>query len=139
MAPVGLDLDVRALRAELDLTNDAFRVFAARVVGREHDSVREARSDVAHERTLGAVPLAATAEDDPELRLRERPRRVEELAESVVGVRIVHDDVEGHARHLHLLEAPGGSRNPLERLEDRGGLEAERPSAPKAARRFATL
>ena len=61
-APVGLDL-LPAVHAREDLLDDRVGLLAARIVGRDDDAVGEAADDLAHQRPLGAVAVAAAAED----------------------------------------------------------------------------
>ena len=65
------------------------RILAARVVGGDDDQVAEASGDGAHQRTLRAIAIAAAAEDGDDAPARSVPRRLEQIAERVVGVRVV--------------------------------------------------
>ena len=70
-APVELELEL-AGRAGRDLGGDRRRVLAARVVGGEDRPVGERGDDLAHQRPLAAVAVAAGAEDDREPAVAER-------------------------------------------------------------------
>ena len=59
---VGLDLRIAGHPGD-DLVDDRLRVLAPRVVGRDDRRVGEAGGDVAHERPLAPVAVAAAAED----------------------------------------------------------------------------
>ena len=69
----------RRHEAALDLFDDPERILRARVVGRQHDEIAQPRGDGAHQRPLGAIAIAAAAEDGDEPALGERPRRLEQI------------------------------------------------------------
>ena len=80
----------------------AQRIFAARIVGGEHDEIAAPPGGLAHQRTLGAVAVAAATEhsdDSPRTSVArdELARQSSEIAQRVVGVSVVDDDGEGLA------------------------------------------
>ena len=103
-----------------DLGDDRLGILAARVVGGDDRDVGELGGELAHQRPLAAVAVAAgTDDDDDAVPVRELARRAQHLLERVGLVRVVDDDVErlagvdrleaaGHAAHR--LEAAAGSR-----------------------------
>ena len=62
-APIGVDLDVEPGALE-DVLDDRERLLRARVVGGDDRDVRELGCDLAHQRPLPAIAVAAGAEDD---------------------------------------------------------------------------
>src|SRR5215813_9713816 len=48
------------------LVDDRFRTLGSRIVGGHPHAVAEPRGDLAHDRPLGPIAIAATAEDDAE-------------------------------------------------------------------------
>ena len=66
-----------------DLSDDRLRGLGARVVDGDHGQVGQAAGDLAHERPLGPVAVAAAAEDHDHLSLGDRPRRPEDVVEGV--------------------------------------------------------
>src|SRR5262245_5950830 len=64
-------LSTGAARADHDLVDDRLRPLRARVVGGHPHLIAEPRRDLAHDRPLGAVAVAAAAEDDGESPARE--------------------------------------------------------------------
>ena len=97
----------RAVMPALDLFDDAVRILAARVVRRHDDEVAQPAGDRAHQRTLRAIAIAAAAEHRDQPAARQRPRRLEQVAQRVVGVRVVDDDGHFVAGAGHDLEAAG--------------------------------
>ena len=63
-APVGLDHPRGRSMPGQDLGDDRVRILAARVVGRDDHAVGELLGHRAHQRALGAIAVAAAAEDD---------------------------------------------------------------------------
>ena len=78
--------------AALDLLDDPAGILAARIVRRDHDHVAQPAGDRAHQRALRAIAIAAAAEHRDQPPARQRPRRLEQVAQRVVGVRVVDDD-----------------------------------------------
>src|SRR3954452_18298543 len=104
-AAVDLDLDARLAALE-DRFDDRARVLVARVVGGDDRDVGPLAGDRAHERALGAVAVAAGAEDDDQAVLGERPGGAQDVVERVRGVGVVDE----HRERLALvdgLEAAG--------------------------------
>ena len=85
-AAVGLDADVPAADPGDDLGDDRVGVLRARVVGGDDDLVGQARGDLAHERALAAVAVAARAEDDDDAPAREVARGVAGRDSSASGL-----------------------------------------------------
>ena len=84
-APVGIDLDVHPGALE-DVLDDRERLLAARVVGRDIDDVGEIGGDLAHQRPLAAVAVAAGAEDARARGRRSSSRAVRSTLSSESGV-----------------------------------------------------
>ena len=63
------------------------------------DEIAQPRGDGAHQRPLRAIAIAAAAEHRDQPAGRERPRRLEQVLQRVVGVRVVddHADVVGRS------------------------------------------
>ena len=70
-------------------------LFRARIVGRRDRDVGPAPGDLAHRRPLAAVPVAAAAEDENDLLVRELAHRREQPLEGVGGVGVVDEDRVG--------------------------------------------
>ena len=66
-----------------------------------------------------AVAIAAAPEDGDEASGRERPRRLEQVTQGVVGVGVVDEDVEGLA-NVHPLGAAGHAGEPSRGQQRRG-------------------
>ena len=84
----------------------AQRIFAARIVGGQHDEIAAASGRLAHQRTLGAVAIAAATEhcDDSGGRSAARDELAGqggEIAQRIVGMSIVHD----HGERLAAIDA----------------------------------
>ena len=71
------------------------------------DEVAQPRRDRAHQRALGAIAIAAAAEDRDDPAGRQRTRGLEQVLERVVGVRVVDDDADVVAGSRDDLEAAG--------------------------------
>ena len=102
--------------AAADLFDDGRGIFAARIVRRDHHDVAQARRHHAHQRTLRAVAIAATPKDGDEAASRERPRRLEQVAQGVVGVGVVDDHrdaIVGRRDHFESAGHPGLARQAL--------------------------
>ena len=146
-APVRLDCEPRAVAARLasprrdDLRDDRLRVLRARVVGGDDGEVGQARGDLAHQRALVAVAVAAAAEhaDAAAARRSSSARRAEDVLQRVGRVGVVDEHGERLAL-LDRLEAPGAPAP--RRRERRGGVvrvrrrgRARRRSPPGRSRR----
>ena len=88
-------------------------------------AVAEPRGDLAHDRPLAAIAVAAAAEDDAEPAARELRAVVSDALEGVGRVGVVDDDQERLAGP-HLLEASRHGADRREGLGDGGRLEAQR-------------
>src|SRR5664280_2139940 len=84
--------------------------FAARIVGRRPGEVRPLLHGARHQRPLRAVAVAAAAENDQQTAGGDRAEHAQRIAQRVVGVRVIHEDVEG----LALLDAFHAARHALE-------------------------
>ncbi len=93
------------------------------------------RGDMPHQRPLRPVTVAAGAEHRDEPRRRERPRRLEQVLQRVVGVRVVDDDRDVVARRRtrpgSARERPRGRRCPARRRRS-AGRRRRRPRSPPA-------
>src|SRR5262249_45264776 len=89
-APVGLarvaTLASTAPHALHDLVDDRVRALRARIVRRDPHTIGQARGDLAHDRSLAAIAIAAAAEDDGEAALRELARGGQHALERVRGM-----------------------------------------------------
>ena len=138
---IGLD-DVRhvdAADAHQGVVHDGQRIFGARIVAGQHHEVAGLGGRLSHQRTLGAVAIAAAAEKRDDALGVEAARHRDDVAQRVVGVRVVHHDDERLA-FIHALEAPGhGLADRRCRARSlRAAMPYERP-APQAARMLYTL
>ena len=120
---VGLDVLVAGHAGE-DLLDDRGRLLAARVVGRDDRAVGEAAHDLAHQRALGAVAVAAAAEDAEKPSRREAACLGEHVLESLRRVRVV-DEYRERLALVHRLEAPGHAGQVLDAPDDRVVLDPE--------------
>ncbi len=108
---IGLDgiADIAGFEAGLDFSEDGARIFGARVVAGGDDEVASLPCGQAHLGAFGAIAIAAAAEDSEDAATGLRghlARKSSEIAERVVGVRVVDDDGEGLAG-VDGLEAAG--------------------------------
>ncbi len=97
------------LEPGLDFGEDRARIFGARIVAGGDDEVASLARGVAHLGALGAVAIAAAAEerDDAAAGFRgQLARESDEVAQRVVGVRVVDDHGKGLAR-IDGLKAAG--------------------------------
>src|SRR3954470_24980226 len=117
-AAVGLDLDPCVAALE-DRGDDRRGVLVARVVRRDDRDVGPLARDRAHERALGAVTVAAGAEDHDEAVLRQRTGGAQDVVEGVGGVGVVDEDRERLAL-VDGLEAAGDLGGVREGVGDRG-------------------
>ena len=102
-----------------DLPADRRRVLTARVVVGNDDAIRQAAGDLAHDRPLAAVAVAAAAEHDPQPRLGVRRDRLQDRLERARRVGVVDEDLAARRRARDPLHAPGHAFEPGQRL-DRG-------------------
>ena len=84
-------------------------VLGARVVVRDHDVVGEAGGDLAHQRALAGVAVAAAAEHDQEPPSRVRPQRLQRLGQGLGLVGVV-DERRGSGRMAGHQLHPAGRR-----------------------------
>ena len=117
LGAVGLDGERRlaALQSGQRVVDDRHRVLAARIVGGEDDEIAAAPGGFAHQRALGAIAIAAAAEDGDHLAAaagNEFAGKRGEIAQRVVGVGVIHHHGEGLAG-VHALEASGHAGQPL--------------------------
>src|SRR2546426_8194965 len=110
---VGLDrvaarLGTGRAHTDEDLVDDRLRPLRAGVVRGHPDPVGEAGGDLAHDRALAAIAVAATPEDHAQTPPSELARRGQHALERVGSVGIVHDDQERLSR-AHLLESDSPS------------------------------
>ena len=77
------------------------RIFGARIVRGDDDEVAQPGGDRSHQRPLRAIAIAAAAEHRNHSLLSQRPRRLQQVFQRIVGMRVVdHDsDVVVCARH----------------------------------------
>src|SRR5439155_18092614 len=75
--------------ADQDLADDRLRPLRAGIVGGHPHAVAEPCGDLAHDRPLAAVAVAAAAEDDAEPPTRELPGRGQHALKGVRGVGVV--------------------------------------------------
>ncbi len=133
-APIGLHLDLGATPgAGEDLLDDGLRILRARVVGGYDEHVRQLPGGPSHERALGAVAVAAAAEDAHEPTLRDLPRRAQDVRERVRGVGIVDE----HRERLALvdrLEAAGNACDMRDAAHDRIVGQARGAARPRRRR-----
>jgi hypothetical protein len=97
------------------IVHDGQRIFRARVVGGEHTKSLPFAGGLAHQRALGAIAIASAAEqrDDfaPPAAGAARNKIASqrgEVAERIVGVRVVHNHRERLAA-IDALKAPGNA------------------------------
>lgn len=124
-----------------DLLDDCDRILAARIVGRQHDDVGEARGDRAHHGPLAAIPVPAATEHDDDARLvgHVRPgafgaHRGQHLLEAGRGVGVV-DDRDHPARALDGLEPAGNPLHLPEPLDDGVRFDTEGPGRARRGER----
>ena len=92
--PVGNFLVPVGSKAGSHFGENLRRVFAAGVVGGEDGPVGGLLGGGGHERTLGAVAVAAASEDGDETIRLEFSERPQHIAQGVLGVRIIHENLE---------------------------------------------
>ena len=106
-----------------DLVDDAERVLAARIVRRHDDHVAQASGDGTHQRPLGPIAIAAAAEHGNQPAGRQRPRRLEQIAQRIVGVCVVDDHGDAVGFGGDDLEPAGDAGQRLNTLFD--GVERQ--------------
>src|SRR3954454_17588914 len=130
-AAVDLHLDPAAGSLE-DLADDGLRRLVAGVVGGDDRDVGALTGDRAHERALGAVAVAAGAEDHDEAVLRERAGGAQDVVERVGRVGVVDEDRERLAL-VDGLEAAGDLGGVREGVGDRVVGDAQGPDGGDGA------
>ena len=108
---IGLDgvADAGGFERGFNLGKDGARIFGARIVAGGNHEVASLARGVAHLGALGAVAIAAAAEerDDAAAGLRRQlAGQGDQVAQRVVGVRVVHNDGEGLAAHRPAESGP---------------------------------
>ena len=120
----------------LDVLDDRRRILGPRVVRGQDHQVAEARRHGAHQRTLGAVAIAAAAEHRDDALRRQRARRLEQVLQRIVGVGVVDDDADvvlGARDELEAARArPARARGPLR--SPPAARRARRRRRPRRAR-----
>jgi len=97
------------LQTDDNVADDFQRIFQARIVVGENREVAQAARDFAHDRALGTVFAAAAAEERNDAPLGLSSRAVSnKILQSVVRVRVIHNDKERLAEH-DLLKAAGNA------------------------------
>ena len=119
-----------------DLGDDRVGVLRARVVGGDDRDIGEPRGDLAHQRALAAVAVAAGAEDaeDAPAAVDQLARGAQDVLERVGGVGVVDE----HREVLTLLDGLEAPRHPhaaRERGEERVEVAAERVHRGERAER----
>src|SRR5439155_13539949 len=87
----------RALQANHGIVNNCERIFAARVIGGQHNEIAAPTGGLAHYGTFGTIPVASAAKHGDYLAyLASTPDKLategREIAKCIVGMGIVHDD-----------------------------------------------
>src|SRR5439155_2610227 len=87
----------RALQSDHGIVDNCERIFAARVIGGQHHEITAPAGGLAHYWALGAIAIAAAAKhsDHPTFlasTLDKLATESREIAECIIGMRIVHDD-----------------------------------------------
>ena len=96
------------MHADDRVVNDQQRIFAARIVRSQHDDVARASGRLSHQRTLGAVPVAAATEQrDDAARGIEFLRGGQQVAQRIIGVRVIHN----HQKRLAQIDALEAARH----------------------------
>ena len=127
------------LQAGLNFGENRQRIFGARIVAGGDDEIASLARGLAHLGPLGAVAIAAAAEqrDHAPAGLRGHlPRQGSQIAQRIVGVRVVHD----HGERLARIDRLKAARNGLEAAEqtrrDRSKETPRACAAVKAASRL---
>ena len=97
---------IGAAQAHQRVVHDGERILRARIVAGEHHEVAQLAGGLPHQRALGAVAVAAAAEQRDHALGAEAARHRDDVAQRVVGVGVVHHDDERLA-FVHPLEAAG--------------------------------
>ena len=112
--------------AALNLLDDLPGILAARVVGGDDDEIAQPSGHRAHERPLGPIAVAAAAEHRDQPAAGQRPRRLEQVAQRVVGVGVVDDDRHPVLVARNDLKASGHALERLNSAFDRIERQIER-------------
>ncbi len=124
--------------AGVRLVDDGLRIFRARVVRRDDHLVRVAPGGAGHARPLGAIAVAAAAEDHPQppARRNDRPQRGQDVLERVIGVGVVdeHRERSRPDRSPAPVDPAARRSRPGRRADRPSGHPAGRPRPPPAAR-----
>ena len=124
--PVDLDQEPARPGAAGDalghLVDDRLRVLGAGVVGGDHGHVGQPPGDLAHQRPLGPVAVAAAAEDHDHPAAGDRPGRPEQVVEGVGGVGVV----DQHGERLAGVDPLEAAGHPVQGLEPgHGGAQVD--------------
>ena len=103
--------------ASLDLVQNLFGVFRSRIIARGNDNIAKLRRKLAHNRTLAMVSIAAATEHRYNFAFDDLPRRLQDVLNSVGGVRVVDYDFKGRGRK-NSLETAGHALKVLQSLLD---------------------
>ena len=114
---------VGAADAHQGIVHDGQRIFGARVVAGQHHEVAGFGGRLPHQRTLGAVAVAAAAEKRDDALGVEPAGHGDDVAQRIVGMRVVHHDDEGLA-FIDALEAPGHGLQIGDAARDHFGRQA---------------
>ena len=127
LAAIGLHciFHTRFLQSNDGIVDDGERIFGARVIGGEHDEIASLAGGLAHQGTLSAIAIATAAEQGNDFSFQAGLRNKVagqrgEVAERVVGVRVVDDNREGLAA-IDALEPAGNAGKVEYSLRDRFG------------------
>src|SRR5262252_4207207 len=136
--PVGNCLMLRepTRDARHDVGDDRLRWLAPWIIGGDPHVIGEARGDLAHERPLAAIAIAAAAEDDgePAARAAQLARGLQRTLERVGSMGVV-DHHEERLPRLHPLEASRDGGDGAEGARDKCGSMPRAMPTPVAARR----
>ncbi len=90
------------------------------------DEIAQARCDRTHQRALGAIAIAAASEDGDHTSGRERPRRLEQVLQRIVGMGVIDDHADVVAGVRDDLKAAGHVRELGDAFFDRAERHVER-------------
>ena len=112
---------VGVLHALEDVIDDGLGLLGARIIAGDNAEIREVSRDAAHLRALGAVAVAAAAEQRNNTALGKAANGLEHVLHAVRRVRVIDEHgVVGVGRHdLHAALNAGGRRHGLCRLGER--------------------
>ena len=111
-------------KAGLDLRNDCFGDFLARVVGGDDGVVGRLLHRRRHERTLGLVAIAAAAEHDDEPTRVQIAQGLHHIRERVVGVGVIHKNAV-LTFHRHRFEPSRNAGRVGQRADRRAEIDAD--------------